>query len=259
MLLAIDIGNTNIVIGAHQTGTWQHVWRIQTEPEKEAGAYLEVIRQLMNKHNMSFNDVSQVIISSVVPRLSEKIRRAFVGQAIPSPIVVNGTLDSGIMLKTDDPSAVGADLIADAAGAYHLFGGNSIIVDFGTATTVMVVEEPGVLTGGAICAGLKVSMEALVEKTALLPSVSLEVPMDAIGSNTVEAMQSGIVLGHLCMVEGLIDRMSQKLGEVNVIATGGLSTMLARHSDYFDAVDPLLTLNGLRVIAERYKNKDGEQ
>lgn len=251
MLLAADIGNSNIVIGAYKNDEWKHQWRLITEPEKKTAEYERVINRLLSEADLAPGDFEHVIISSVVPVLTEKISRIFKHASNRPPVILDEMIDTGISLGTADPSSVGADLIADAAGAWHLFGETCIIVDFGTATTVMVVKEPGVLTGGAICAGLKVTEDALVGRTALLPHIPIDVPPSVIGTDTVEAMQSGLVLGHLCMVEGLIDRMKRTLGDAKVVATGGFSELLALHTGYFDVVDPFLTLNGLRFIAER--------
>lgn len=253
MLLAIDIGNSNVVAGGYREGEWIFQWRLKTEPAKGMEAYAKAFEELQKKARISYRDYTQVIISSVVPKLTETIQNIFERETSLQPIILSESTDTGISLGASDPSGVGADLIADAAGAYHLFGESCIIVDFGTATTVMVVKEPGILAGGAICAGLELTRSALVEKTALLSSIPLELPPDVIGTNTTEAMQSGIMLGQISMVEGLIGRMKESLGDadVKVIATGGLAATLAERTDCFDAVDPLLTLNGLRIIAER--------
>jgi type III pantothenate kinase len=167
---------------------------------------------------------------------------------------VDAGTDTGISLEVDHPTQVGADLIAGAAGAYALVKGQCIVVDFGTATTVMAVEPPGVLAGGAICAGLKVSAEALTGKAAQLQNIPLEMPASVMGKNTVECMQSGLVSGHLSMIEGLIERMKSELGPARVVATGGLLPILAPHTTIFDFTEPTLILDGLRLIAERQKN-----
>ena len=151
----------------------------------------------------------------------------------------------------DHPEQVGSDRIADAVAAYERFNSNCIVVDFGTATAFTVVAEPGEMIGAVIAAGLNTIADALVRRTAQLPQVELVPPPSVIGRNTIHAMQSGLVLGHIAMVEGLVSRIKAELGSAQVIATGGLSTVLAPHTDCFDAVDPWLTLDGLRLIAER--------
>lgn len=252
MLLALDIGNSNIVIGASKNGEWRHQWRIQTDTDKTADEYVVLFNSLFAEAGLTFNKFNQVIISSVVPQLTQTISEVFEKKAHTEALILNGDVETGLKIKRVNRKSVGADLIADAVGAYALFESNCIVVDFGTATTVMAVKSPGELIGGSICAGLKVTIDALVGKTAQLSQIPLEPPKQVIGGSTMEAMQSGLVLGHLCMIEGLIDRMKNKLGDsTKVVATGGLSVQIAEHTNYFDVIDPMLTLDGLRLIMER--------
>ncbi|MEL7833253.1 type III pantothenate kinase [Fodinibius sp. Rm-B-1B1-1] len=252
MLLALDIGNSNIVIGASSNGEWEHQWRIQTDTDKTADEYIVLFNSLFSEIDLAFNKFDHVIISSVVPQLTRTVSEVFEKKSHTEVLILNGDVDTGLAIKRVNRKSVGADLIADSVGAYALFGDNCIVVDFGTATTVMAVQNPGELIGGAICAGLKVTIDALVGKTAQLSQIPLEPPKQVIGGSTMEAMQSGLVLGHLCMIEGLIDRMKKQLGgSAKVVATGGLSEQIAEHTDYFDVIDPMLTLDGLRLIMER--------
>lgn len=253
MLLALDIGNSNIVIGASENGTWVHQWRIQTQDDKTADEYGVLFRSLFEADDLTYEQFDHIIIGSVVPQLTETISKVFTRRSDIQPIILNGKIDTGISIETENPHSVGADLIADAVGAHGLIQDDCIVVDFGTATTVMVVEDPGALSGVAICAGLKVTIDALVGKAAQLSQIPLEPPPSVLGKNTVEAMQSGMVLGHLCMVEGLIGRMKDELysDSIKVIATGGLSEKVGPYTNYFDVIDPKLTLDGLRLIAER--------
>lgn len=253
MLLALDIGNSNIVIGASVDGEWRHQWRIQTDASKTADEYGVLFGNLFNEAGLSYGNINRIIICSVVPQLTETIDEVFRKRAGIPPLILDGAIDTGIKVKTTNPQSVGADLIADSVGAYALFGENSIVVDFGTATTVMAVKKPGEFVGGAICAGLNVTVDALVGKAAKLSQIPLELPPQVVGTNTVEAMQSGLVLGHICMIEGIIDRIKKQIGPAKVIATGGLSEKVGSYTDYFDVVDPMLTLNGLRIIMERQK------
>ncbi|PAU95352.1 pantothenate kinase [Aliifodinibius salipaludis] len=255
MLLALDIGNSNIVIGASENGSWGHQWRIQTDTDKTADEYVVMFNSLFSEEGLAFSRFDQIIISSVVPQLTQTISKMFEKKSRTEALILNGEVDTGLAIKRVNRKSVGADLIADAVGAYAVFEDDCIVVDFGTATTVMVVQNPGELIGGSICAGLKVTIDALVGKTAQLSQIPLEPPENVIGSGTMEAMQSGLVLGHLCMIEGLIDRMQKQLGgSAKVIATGGLSEKIAEHTDYFDVIDPMLTLDGLRLIMERQQN-----
>lgn len=253
MLLALDIGNSNIVIGASKNGEWVRQWRIQTDDDKTTDEYAVLFRNLFSEAELSYEQFDQVIICSVVPQLTQAINTVFKKRSNINPLILNGDVETGIKVKTASPETVGADLIADAVGAYEAFNDNCIVVDFGTATTLMAVRNPGELIGGAICAGVKVTIDALVGKAAQLAQIPLEPPPQVIGGNTMEAMQSGLVLGHLCMIEGLIDRMKKQIGTrpVKVIATGGLSEEVGTHTDYFDVIDPMLTLDGLRLIMER--------
>ncbi|HKK45051.1 MAG TPA: type III pantothenate kinase [Balneolaceae bacterium] len=251
MLLALDIGNSNIVIGASRDGEWHHQWRIQTDADETSDQYAMLFKNLFEEADLSYKEFNQIIVCSVVPQLTQTICEVFEKRSHTEPLVLNGKVKTGIEVKTASPQTVGADLIADSVGAYEVFQDNCIVVDFGTATTVMAVQNPGEMIGGAICAGLKVTIDALVGKAAQLSQIPLEPPTNVIGSNTMEAMKSGLVLGHLCMVEGLIDRMRNEMGSAKVIATGGLSERVGSYTDYFDVVDPMLTLDGLRLIMER--------
>ncbi|MDX1638414.1 MAG: type III pantothenate kinase [Balneolaceae bacterium] len=252
MLLAVDIGNTNIVIGLSSGEEWVDHWRVQTITDRTPDEYAIILESLFKHSGRDFGDLEEVIVSSVVPQLTGTFTQILQKKAGFVPLVLNGDLDIGITVRARDPSTVGADLLADAVAAYSHFRQPCIIVDFGSATTVMAVDDPGVFLGGAIGSGLKITTDALVERTAQLTQIPLELPENAIGRNTTEAMQSGLVLGHLFMVEGLIDRMCSELGKKpRVVATGGLSSTVAPYTDYFDLVDPMLTLNGLRIVAER--------
>lgn len=252
MLLALDIGNSNIVIGASHNGSWEHQWRIQTDADKTADEYGVLFHNLFAEEELNYGNFDRIIISSVVPQLTQTISEVFEKRSHTRALILNGKVKTGIEVKTKSPQSVGADLIADAVGAYDMFGQDCIVVDFGTATTVIAVQNPGELIGGAICSGVKVTVDALVGKAAQLSQIPLEPPENVIGKNTIESMQSGLVLGHICMIEGLIDRMQQQMGSgAKVIATGGLSEKMGAHTDYFDVIDPMLTLDGLRLIMQR--------
>ncbi len=252
MLLAVDIGNTNIVIGIYSDQQWLEKWRIQTLTSRTEDEYSIILDNLFEQTTHDYSGLDEVIISSVVPQLTSPYKEILKHKTGFEPLILNGALDTGIAVRARDPKSVGADLIADAVAAYNMFGEPCIVVDFGSATTVMAIDDPGIFLGGAIGSGLKITTDALVERTAQLTQIPLEPPERTIGRNTMEAMQSGLVLGHLCMVEGLIERMRRELGKsAKVVATGGLSSTVAPYTDYFDEVDPMLTLNGMRIVAER--------
>lgn len=253
MFLAVDVGNSNIVLGIHANGSWAKVWRIETDPGKKRDDYLSQFRTLFEGAGLAAGDLNSSMIASVVPSLNNELASAIEQLTRVRPTLINHQSDTGIVMETDRPEEIGPDLIAGVVAGYQIMGGTCIVVDFGTATTLMAVKEPGVLTGGAICAGLKITAEALVGRAAMLSDIPLVPPREVLAKGTVEAMQSGLVMGHICMVEGLIDRMKREMGEGNpkIIATGGLAEMLADRTTYLDKVDPLLTLEGMRIIAER--------
>lgn len=251
MLLAIDVGNSNIVMGIRHGGEWARQWRISTDAHRTADEYGVLFHNLFAESGLEYRDLQRVIIASVVPRLTATLSEVFLKRTGSEPLVVTHETNSGITIDTAQPAATGADLIAGAAGAWNRFGEPCIVVDFGTATTVMAVTGSGSLVGGAISAGLNLTVDALVGKAAQLPQIPLEPPARVISGDTVGAMQAGLFLGHLCMIEGLVARMKKEVGPSRVIATGGLAELLAPHTDCFDDVDPMLTLNGMKVIAER--------
>lgn len=251
MLLAIDIGNTNIVIGAHDGQTWAHQWRAQTVRQRMPDEYAVLFRDLLGEAGLSLRDIDQTVLSSVVPQLTRGIAEMIASRTGHPPILVSSAIDTGIRVVTDQPERVGTDLIANAVAGYERAQGNCIVIDFGTATTFTAVAAPGELRGVAIAAGLTTTADALVGRTAQLPQIELTPPPSVIGRNTIHAMQAGLVLGHIALVEGLVARMKRELGGARVIATGGLSIVLQPHTDCFDEVDPWLTLDGLRLIAKR--------
>ncbi len=251
MLLALDIGNSNIKIGIWDQKEWKHQQRLETYPIQSAEEYGAVIKQLFEEVKIEMAAIQTTIIGSVVPQAAEPLSEALAALSGKKPLKVGAGIETGISLNVDHPAQVGADLIAGAAGAYALVKERCIMVDFGTATTVMMAEPPGILIGGAICAGLNVSAEALTGKAAQLQDIPLEMPASVVGKNTVECMQSGLIRGHLCMIEGLIERMKSEHGPARVIATGGLLPVLAPHTAVFDYTEPTLILDGLRLIAEK--------
>lgn len=251
MLLAIDIGNTNIVLGVHDGTNWRYDWRVQTLHDRMPDEYAVLFRTLFEDAELSFADFDKAIISSVVPQLTLNLKEMIETRTQAPVLILGSHLDLGIKIQTDHPDRVGSDLIADAVAAYKHFGENCIVVDFGTATTFTAIAHPGVMLGTAIAAGLNVTMSALVSRTAQLPYIELTPPSSVIGKNTIHSMQAGLLLGYVAMLEGLIDRMRAELGTAKVAATGGLARFIAPLTNHFDVVDPRLTLEGLRLLAER--------
>ncbi len=256
MILVFDVGNTNIVLGLYKEKQLLNFWRIATDRQKTSDEYGMLINQLFSYQGCSFSDIKAVVISSVVPpimyTLEHMSRKYFNGD----PLIVGPGIKTGINIKYDNPKEVGADRIVNAVAAYDLYGGPVIIVDFGTATTYCAVSKNGEYLGGAISPGIRISMDALFEKTAKLPRVELIKPESVICRNTVNSMQSGIVYGYIGQVDYIVRRMKKELGtdKVMVIATGGLSKLIAPESETIDVVNGLLTLEGLRIIYDR--NRD---
>jgi len=250
MFLAVDAGNSNIVLGIYDEGEWVKVWRIETEKDKGRDDYRSIFLSLFEQADIPLEKISRAMIASVVPHLTVHLQDSLKELTGITPRVLGPDTETGISLEADNPKEIGPDLIAGAAGAYHSIQDTCIVVDFGTATTLVAVEKPGRLTGGIICAGLKITIEALINRTALLGDIPLKVPSKVLAKDTVGAMQSGLIMGHACMVEGLINNIKSEIGEARVIATGGLAETLAPYIESFDKVEPLLTLDGMRYICE---------
>lgn len=255
MILVIDVGNTNIVLGIYEDKRLLESWRIGTEIHKTSDEYGMTINQLFNFSNYKLSDINQVVISSVVPTamytLQHMARKFFKRE----PLVIGPGVKTGINIKYDNPKEVGADRIVNAVAAYELYGGPLVIVDFGTATTYCAVSKNGEYLGGAISPGIQISMDALFQKTAKLPKVELVKPETVICKNTINSMQSGIIYGIVGQVDYIVKRMKKELGDedTKVIATGGLAKMIAIESETINIVNGLLTLEGLRIIYERNK------
>ena len=250
-LLAVDIGNSNLKFGLHDGSRWLHYWPVATVRDKMPDEYAVMLRSFLREIDVPPNAIPKVVLSSVVPQLTDGISTMLTRQTGKPTLRVSVDLNLGIEVDTERPQDVGTDLLANAVAGYARAGGACIVVNFGTATTLSAVSDAGRLTGVSIAAGLQVTADALVGGAAQLAHVPLEVPPDVLGRNTRHAMQSGLVLGHLLQVEGLIRRIVAHHGPHKVVATGGLSGVFAPHTDAFDAVDPYLTLDGLRLIADR--------
>lgn len=250
MLLAIDVGNSNIVLGVHDRTEWRHHFRIQTEVGKMPDEYMLTLTGLFEHAGDDLHNISLVVISSVVPSLTWTMEEAL-KRIMDVPVVrVSPELELLVTLRTDHPEQVGSDLIANAQGAYERYRGACIIVDFGTALTFTAVSADGEFRGASIAPGLQTAAHALSLETAQLPEVDLSMPGSVIGTNTTHALQSGVVIGYCGLAERIISGMKDELGgTVQVIATGGLADTMARHIEAIDHVDPWLTLEGLRSIA----------
>ena len=260
MLLAVDIGNSNLVFGLYEQNEWKYHWRLQTIVEKSAPEYEINLRNYFLEQNLSLSEVNGIIISSVVPVLTPVIRDMLWYLFGKEPIVLNPDVIKSLPLGVVKPHEIGSDLVANAMAAYDLFKENCIVVDFGTALTFTTISAEGNILGVAIAPGLKTSIYALYRDTAKLPDIEipLELPESAIGKNTEHALQAGVLLGYVGLVEHLIDRIRTELGgQCKVVATGGLSSIITPLEKQFDKLEPLLTIDGLRLIHDFIsKNKN---
>ena len=252
MLLCIDIGNTNLVFGLWKEGLWIDRWRVRTVQNKMADEYAMLLKTLLAEGGYSFGEIRRIAIASVVPRLRSVFFELFKRYLGIEPLILGPGVRTGLKIRIDNPVELGADLVADTVAAYSRFQTACIIVDFGTATTFSAVSREGEFMGVSIAPGIEVAADALSSIAAQLPKINLVPPPSAVGTNTIHSMQSGLIFGYIGLVEGLICRIKEELGgEASVIATGGLSRVLSPLTDMIDETDTDLTLEGLRLIAER--------
>ena len=252
MILAVDIGNTNIVLGCIEDGTILFEARMATDRLKTSDQYCVEIKSLLSLYDFSPKDVSGSIVSSVVPPVLNSVRTAIYKLTNENCLVVGPGVKTGMNIRMDNPTEVGSDLIVASVAAIAEYGAPLLLVDMGTATTVTAVDESGAFIGGCICPGVKISMEALTSRTAQLPGISLDEPEHAIGKNTRDSMRSGIMYGAAGMIDGLLDRMEAEMGgEVKAIATGGLSRFIIPLCRRKLLYDRSLMLKGLWLIYQR--------
>lgn len=249
MFFAIDIGNTNVTLGLYEGETLGPHWRLATGHERTAEEYGTMIIGLFGRAGIAPMDVHAVAMASVVPPLSNVFVEVCRRYLLQDPLVVDTSCRTGIRIRYEEARQLGADRIVDAAAGYRLYGGPACIIDFGTATTFDAVSAGGDYLGGAIVPGLGVVSEALYERTAKLPRVELRWPPSPIGRNIVHSLQSGLMFGYVGLVEGMVARFKQELGQdTKVIATGGLAEVMAKETGVISILAPWLTLDGLRII-----------
>src|SRR5919107_3267478 len=259
MLLAVEVGNTNTTFGLFApSGELTTAYRLSTERERMPDEWFAMLAALLASDGQQLTEVDGVIISSVVPSVTTWLVDMTRNRLRIDPVIVTGDLDVGLDLDVDEPRQLGADRIVDCVAAFHRYGGPAIIVDLGTATTFDVIGRNGGYKGGAIAAGVATSLQALAGNAAQLFNVELHMPDAVIGRNTADQLRSGIVAGHLAMLEGMIERTRAELGiDAQVVVTGGLETLFAGRSPLFDHIDPDLTLHGLHLIYERVRGERG--
>ncbi|MCM8900169.1 type III pantothenate kinase [Caldicoprobacter algeriensis] len=253
MLLVMDIGNTNIVAGVYNGKKLLSHWRLASDRDKSADEFAMVILGLFKYNGLSPKDVDAIAISSVVPPMMNAIEEMCRKYFNVKPLIVGPGIKTGINIRYENPKEVGADRIVNAVAAYEIYGGPIIVVDFGTATTFCAISDKGEYLGGCIAPGITISTEALYQRTAKLPKVELVKPPQVICKNTISSIQAGIIYGYVGQVDYIVRRMKKELGreDAKVIATGGLAHMIAEESETIEEINPLLTLEGLRIIYER--------
>ena len=258
MILLVDVGNTNIVLGLYENGDNIASWRISTDTKSTSDEYGIKIMQLFIQNGLDYKKVEGIIISSVVPNIMHSLENMIKKCFGLNPIIVGPGIKTGINIKYDNPKEVGADRIVNAVAAHEKYNKDIIIIDFGTATTFCALRKSGDYLGGCIVPGVKISSDALFDRAAKLPRVELEFPNSVICKNTISSMQSGILYGYIGQVEYIVNKIKREMieqgsSEPMVLATGGLAKLIAKKTNVIDKVDSELTLEGLRIIYEKNK------
>lgn len=254
MIIVVDIGNTNITIGLTKEDTIIGQYRLTTKLQRTSDEYGFMILSFLNASNVQKEDIYDVIISSVVPKINYSFINSIKKYLQIEPLIVGPGIKTGISVKIDDPKTLGADRLVDAVGAYYIYGGPCIVIDFGTATTFDVINEKGEFIGGTTAPGIGITASALSLQAAKLPEVEIEKPKTPIAKNTVDSMQAGIVYGYIGLTENIIREIKKEFGsDIKVISTGGLGRMVFNETKSIDTYDPDLTFKGLKIIYDKQK------
>lgn len=257
MLLAIDIGNTNIMLGLYEGDELGPHWRLATDHARMPDEFAMQLLDLLDYAGVSLTQIDGVALASGVPILTTRWSEVCRRYLKLEPLIISAAMETGLVILYDTPSAVGADRVVDAVAAYQRYGGPLIIVDFGTATTFEAITAAGEYLGGAIAPGVGISAAALAERAAKLPTVDVVQPPSPIGRNTVHSMQSGLFYGYVGLVEGMVARFKAELGPgATVVGTGGLAPLIASGTEVIDIIAPWLTLDGLRILYEMNRKED---
>lgn len=254
MLVVIDIGNTNITMGLVDNNEIIDNYRLTTKLERTSDEYGFMLLSFLNASNILVDDIEDIIISSVVPKIMYSFNNSIKKYFNREPIIIGPGIKTGIRIKIDNPKELGADRLVDAAGAYYIYGGPCLVIDFGTATTFDVISEEGDFLGGATAPGIGICANALSSQAAKLPEIEIKKPKTIIAKNTVSSMQSGIVYGYIGLTENIINEIKAEFGQdLRVISTGGLGRMIFNETSLIDVYDPDLTFKGLKIIYDKYK------
>lgn len=256
MLVAIDIGNTNVAVGIFEHDQLTAEFKLHSDLRTTVDEYGALLLSLIERKIGGTSSLSRAIISSVVPPLTATFC-SIIHDVLQCPYIVVGPgIKTGVSIHTEDPRGVGSDRIVNAVAVKALYGAPALAIDFGTATTIDYISASGAYEGGVIAPGISLSVEALVERTAQLPKIELLWPSEVVGRNTISAMQSGVLVGYVCMVDGLIERIQEEKGEIpHVVATGGFAELMAKYSSRIKLINNQLNLIGLRLISERNINE----
>ncbi len=257
MILVVDIGNTNIVLGVYNNDDLLGSWRILTKTERTADEYGMSILSLLQFNNINYKKVDSAIISSVVPNVMHSFTNTMKRYFGIEPLIVGPGIKTGIMIKSENPKEVGADRIVDSVAAYEQYGGKDplIVIDFGTATTYDVISEQGEFLYGITSPGIQISADALWSRTAQLPNIEIKKPSSILAKNTITSMQAGLVYGYIGQTEYIIKKVKEEMKNENikVVATGGLGRIISDETEYIDIYDPQLLLKGLKIIHDKNK------
>lgn len=258
MLLAIDVGNTNITCAVLAGEETKASFRLTTKQSRTSDEFGDVICNLLERRGIDRKEIVDVIIASVVPGIMYSLTSAIIKYLERTPMIVGEGTKSGIRIDTPNPKEIGADRIVDAVAAYYLHGGPVIVVDFGTATTYDLITENGAFTAGITCPGIRISANALWKDTAKLPEIEIEKPASILAKDTITSMQAGLVYGCIGQTEYIVNKIKEESGFFNakVVATGGLGKLIADNTDCIDLYDPMLTMEGLRIIYEKTSRKN---
>lgn len=249
MILTVDVGNSNVVFGTFEGDRLQFVARFSSTQNRTADEFAVLLKSILDIHNVCIPEIEGTIISSVVPPITGTLGRAILLLTGKEPMIVGPGMKTGINILIDNPAQLGSDLLVDSVAAAAKYPKPVIIIDMGTATTLGVLTETNAMIGGAIMPGVKISLDALSDKTAQLPHIAFEAPEKAIGKNTIDCMQSGIVFGNACMLDGMIERFESEIGKIcTVVATGGLSKEICRHTKRSIIYNEHLLLEGLYIL-----------